>query len=66
MHVGASPVDYLNYPTPMNFDGPSDFTMADSGDLRTIFGWVFPDWNMNGVEIESLSLDGLHEGSGPV
>ena len=42
----------LNYPTPSFFDTPAEAPMLGSGDLRALFGWVFPDSDMNDVEFE--------------
>lgn len=40
--------DYLDYPTPIDFEAASDLQFRDSVDLRMIFGWVFPNQLMDG------------------
>ncbi|CAG9952318.1 unnamed protein product [Clonostachys rosea f. rosea IK726] len=51
------PSEYLNYPTPMNFEAASDFQTAESGDLRSMFGWVYPEWAVGGIDLDSLNLE---------
>jgi hypothetical protein len=38
-------IEYLSYPTPNNLQASTDLQMIDSGDLRNVFGWVFPEWD---------------------
>lgn len=52
-----APSEYLNYPTPMNFEAASDFQTAESGDLRSMFGWVYPEWAVGGIDLDSLNLE---------
>ncbi|KAM0635667.1 hypothetical protein ACHAPW_001332 [Verticillium nonalfalfae] len=49
--------DYLSYPTPANFEVPTDMQMWDAGDFRSIFGTAFPEWAMGpDVALGSLGL----------
>ncbi|CAH0047768.1 unnamed protein product [Clonostachys solani] len=52
-----APSEYLNYPTPMNFEAASDFQTAESGDLRSMFGWVYPEWAVGGIDLDSLNFE---------
>ncbi|KAM0276299.1 hypothetical protein ACHAQH_006888 [Verticillium albo-atrum] len=49
--------DYLSYPTPANFEVPTDMQMFDVGDFRSIFGTTFQEWSMGpDVMLGSLGL----------
>jgi hypothetical protein len=41
----------------MNFEAASDFQTAESGDLRSMFGWVYPEWAVGGIDLDSLNLE---------
>ncbi|KAM0323341.1 hypothetical protein ACHAQA_008934 [Verticillium albo-atrum] len=61
----AAGSDYLSYPTPANFEVPTDMQMWDSGDFRSIFGTTFPDWSMGAdVGLGSLGLSEAQPMSG--
>ncbi|KAF6806165.1 fungal specific transcription factor [Colletotrichum sojae] len=36
--------DYLECPTPLDFEGASELHAGDSADFRAVFGWALPDW----------------------
>lgn len=54
--------DYLDYPTPLEFEGTSDFHAGDAADFRSVFGWALPDWyagaaGVGGLEGTSGEMD---------
>ncbi|KAF6834433.1 fungal specific transcription factor [Colletotrichum plurivorum] len=47
--------DYLEYPTPLDFEGASDFHAGDSADFRAVFGWALPDWYAGAAGISDFA-----------
>lgn len=50
--------DYLNYPTPSNFNAATDIQMSDTGDFKNMFGWGFPEWEMDEAGMGLMNLEG--------
>ncbi|KAF4961926.1 hypothetical protein FSARC_9967 [Fusarium sarcochroum] len=44
---GSGSSDYLEYPTQLDFG--SEFQVGDNFDIRSTFGWAFPDWYPGGT-----------------
>ncbi|KAF6807600.1 fungal specific transcription factor [Colletotrichum musicola] len=47
--------DYLEYPTPLDFEGASELHAGDSADFRAVFGWALPDWYAGAAGISDFA-----------